>query len=405
MKIILKGYSISNMLLFCLVATLPFYNITFLDFELTLTVILFASIILVSSLDVVVRGGVNKPLSFAVLHFCFLMLAAISTVWIVQDTANNALLKSVFYSVAFLAMIRGASRDSRFKTLSIVLRGASVGVIFYFIISGLALIYTGNVFSIFSSFSVNGFSVELYRSVDLLFGGDGVFHRSELRRNAMAEIFAFTCLVPLVFSEYIKPSKLDFFASGLSFFALLATFSRRGLITVVLVVLIVLTLRDGKKLVTAAVGVVLGVILYITFTVLESQNRFVFGGELSRINQYKEAYSGFMDNIVFGLGYAAKVDNSSPFGGVYTHNYWIGNAYMLGVIGLALSLAITVVIIKSLVVPFQKRRELYCLLLVIPLIGMAVGATVEGIYTPIGWIVFFLCFAYDRELKSRNTFR
>lgn len=78
---------------------------------------------------------------------------------------------------------------------------------------------------------------------------------------------------------------------------------------------------------------------------------------------------------------------------------------MLGVIGLALSLAITVVIIKSLVVPFQKRRELYCLLLVIPLIGMAVGATVEGIYTPIGWIVFFLCFAYDRELKSRNTFR
>jgi len=64
---------------------------------------------------------------------------------------------------------------------------------------------------------------------------------------------------------------------------------------------------------------------------------------------------------------------------------------MLGFAGVLLSVAITWVVAKRLI----HNRQIG-VLLVIPFIGLMVGSTVAGIYTPAQWIVFAIFFAFPK---------
>ena len=112
-----------------------------------------------------------------------------------------------------------------------------------------------------------------------------------------------------------------------------------------------------------------------------------------RTEQYRQALDHFSQSPWVGTGFGSKLDRGS-----YVHNFVLGSAAMLGVAGLFVALYLYVSLIVQFIVGLAKPR-IYntSTFLIIPILGMTIGATFEGIFTITSWVGISLYLVCDSQ--------
>jgi len=111
----------------------------------------------------------------------------------------------------------------------------------------------------------------------------------------------------------------------------------------------------------------------------------------ARLWQYEQAITLFTENPLIGHGYGYKLDDRQ-----YIHNFILSSAVMLGTMGLVLSFLIFLNVCMKL----YKFKHSTFIFLLIPIFGMLIGSSTEGLFTITSWIVLAIT-----EVKYLNIIR
>jgi len=408
---------ISNAIFVFLIASLPFFTFRTQSIDGSITnvaMILVLTFALVSALT----GKLNlRRLGlFEFAHVVFLFLATVSILQVNIPDSTQALAKSSLYFAFYIGLVAMLSDFSALRLQRLILTSARIGVAAFSVLFLLALIQSGVLRTVFSSgLDFYSFTFRVYQQMFDLLSLNYEITPREIRRNTIGGIFAFFFGVLLLaqtsWASTQKRTKIDLnvILLGLCLVFVILLFSRRALIACVLMVLYVSLTNNvsrGRLIVIILVGV--GAILF-AFIGLGVENRFVDLGDDSRFQQFSLAIESFLQNPMSGVGYGAKaITGNTVFRELYVHNYVLGNMYMLGVPGLLFSMFVLWFIASKAIKALRGRTEPIQMLLIIPLLSMMVASAVEGIYVPLSWIIFAICFhGFSRKenLRQRRSYR
>lgn len=368
-------------LMVALFGSLPFFSVRALTGGYSLTLLVLVTIFV---FNIRFLRNINR---LEMAHFLFIGLAAVSLTLTLHHGAVTAWIKSFIYFTTFMALRRYASSLGLQRTVNSAILGTQVGLVLYLLLVVVALQYSGLLSSIFNNINYWSFTYRIQRSIAILTGAENFF-ASGVMRSTMGEVFALSCLLPIVFARSRGLNKVDLITVFVGFLLVIATFSRRAMVVVALIT--ILSSGSLKWQIRAVMGVGFISLMFFLFVLVGIENRFSVIDESARLYQSENAIYGFANNIITGVGYGARLP-IEPYGEPYhIHNFVLANGYMMGVIGLVFSMYMFWQIGIKMV---RVRRAPYMALLIIPLVGMMVGSTVEGIYTPVAWIVMALCFS------------
>jgi O-antigen ligase len=131
-------------------------------------------------------------------------------------------------------------------------------------------------------------------------------------------------------------------------------------------------------------GSIVGTTLFFQENI--GDNRLADFSDGGRHNQYADAIQQFSSSPFVGLGFGTKLERGS-----YVHNFVLGSAAMMGILGLLAALYIHATLLlafaKGLLCPRDCNAAVF---LIIPILSLTVGATFEGLFTVSGWLAITL---------------
>lgn len=364
------------------VASLPLFPVRGLPGGVSISLFLMLCMFGVYFVRAIMTGSVPSvfsKLDFALL--CYLIVALFGMI----DTASPEVLfsigKSTIYMLAYLALKMAISEIPRQRLESLTGIGVVAGTVSFGAVMVFALYSTGSLSVLAGNFSYWTVTVGVFSSIDTVFGqARDDFASVHVMRNSVGEAFSFYVIAALVFGFRRRIMKV-YMAVANTVFAL-SMFSRRALLAICFGVFGA-SMRQagpGRKLL-ASLGMALGVAGYM-YSAGASSRLTDFRDE-ARSVQYSEAMARFAESPIFGDGYGAKLSS-----GNYVHNFILSGAMMMGALGLIVTVWIVAKIALDCLRGFRAERGLQTsMFLIIPMLGMMVGSTVEGIFTMTSWVV------------------
>lgn len=371
-----------------LIATLPFFSIRPLFACLSATLLFLVAI----ALFVVVRGILNLGMKnifsvFDLLIVFYSLIALFSAIYLGE--IGFALLKIILYFVCYLALkvLLGSWSHGVLEKLT------HLGVIIGTLLFVTAVICAVNYQNLrFTEFSYYGTTYRVFSSLFVIFGREESIRSVDIMRNSIGEVFSFYFVFILITNIRSRIGWLTLLATNLLF--TIGMFSRRAFFAVMLTIFVSLRQRNLRVVLTTfLIGALVIVSIFLFNIVPSAGGRLVHFSDPARIAQYNQVIEMLSEQPLMGDGFGAKLNGEK-----YVHNFVLASFMMLGVPGLTVSLAI------YLLVMWNYFREVvgisnswYPFLLIIPLMGMTVGGTVEGMFTPVGWIILALCSVHRRN--------
>lgn len=376
----------------CFVASFPFYNVQVFE-ELPAVPVLLSVILVMCSLIVIlfrkiprdVFGGIDAAIMFyVVVAFCFSLYSEI-------PNASFVLFKTSYYIAFYLCLKFYLSHFGFASIVRYTIAGIVTGSTLFAII--LAYVFAQNPALLVSvSLSYWGFTLEVYKSINALFGASTEgFESREVMRSTASEGFAFFAIFVLY---YMRNRLLKQVVLAFNSVMVLFLVSRRAF----LALLLAAGVRASERRNIVLTLMLLPLFLVATY-MLEMWSldwgRYSDMSAEARLLQYKLAIDGFVESPFAGQGYGAKAEQ------YYVHNFVLSSSFMMGIVGLASSTAILVVIFWGVIESLLKRRwsGLHTLL-VVPIVGLLVGSTTEGIFSLISWTIVAL---YSLEGRTKKV--
>lgn len=372
---------INNFLVFIYLLSLPFYSLRFTSYQvsISLVVLIVISIISVKNLFDSARYAKKYLLPLSV----YLFIALVSM--IIHGSGQISLFvlfKTTVYVVSFVFFSFSIYVSAQSKGEILIERAVQVSILIYSCFFLYVVIESGAWSSIFGGFSYWTFTYQVYSSMNSLLFGDTDFSSADVMRNTIAEIFVVFSIVLL--GRMGSGKKTDQVLLAIGVLLILLTFSRRGLIEFGLCLAIYLYLRRSLKI--SLLFVFSGIVLFYISGQFDDAGG-VFGrfdnfSEDGRIDQYSRAFHSISENVLFGSGYAAKLNGEK-----YVHNIVLASMFMMGMLGGVASLYIVYTLLHDFVSSIRSRvRSYHGLFLVVPIVGSQVGSTVEGLFSPGAWL-------------------
>ena len=380
---------VATALFSALIASLPFFSVRnatlILSPPLLILLLIIATVLLRSILTLRLRFSVSK-FDIGVLVYLAVVSINLSTV-ANADGAQYAFIKTLTYVCTYFClkqMLQDLSLDS---IASSVKNGVFIGSCLFLATALVCLVLTGQIYAI-TKFDYYSLTKSTFASIDAIVGSGQPddFEGRDVMRNAVAEAFTLYFLSTLVFKFQSRVANIFILVLNISF--VICTFSRRAFHAIAIVifggsVFDQAGLKRGLSMALLVGSIVLGSL----FLHEESgENRLADLSDGGRSQQYFDALDQFSGSPWHGVGFGSKLERGS-----YVHNFVLGSAAMMGVAGLFAALYIYVLTIIQFLIGLAKPRVYNtATFLVIPILGMTVGATFEGLFTITSWIAFSL---------------
>ena len=367
------------------IATLPLFAVRGIPGGISLPLAFMLLMVVAIGLRAVLTSQVPAVFSRLDAALCgYLLVALVGLIDAATPEVLFAIAKSFIYLMAYLAfkMVLIEIPERRLEQLT------GIGLILGTISFGLVMLYslysTGSLGVLFGSFSYWTVTVQVFNSIDSVFGQSrDEFASVHVMRNSVGEAFAFYVIAALVYGFRSKLMRLG--VAGVNVIFALSMFSRRALLAVCFGVFGALATEvRGVKRALAIAAMAAGVLGYMVTS--EASSRLTDFSDHARAEQYQEAVQLFGESPYFGHGYGAKLST-----GNYVHNFVLAGAMMMGTLGLIVTLWIFLHVVKELVLGMRATPGFQTpLFLIIPILGMMVGSTVEGIFTMTSWVALAL---------------
>lgn len=321
-------------------------------------------------------------IKFELFDFLFVIYLIVITVSYLKLQLHAPLLKTYSYFI-FYIVVKISMQNLNYDRVRVAIESAAI-------LSSATLIsfflYTVSTMSI-AGFDYFSLTVSVFNQMVSNFGGHDLASK-DLMRNYLGEIFIFFFIVTV----YAKRRFIRVLSVIPALFVFIS-FSRRAFVSLVLTLALLGFNRFGK-LITIIFFFLLTVLVASIFYGIEY--RFLDFSDPARLKQYQEVIGYINSSPLFGHGFGAKLESEA-----YVHNAILANWYMNGIVGLILVMAIYVYFIKKVWDHVIEGNYYLASLLFIPIIGMSIGSTVEGFFTPVAWFVLAYYFSLRRGLLEK----
>lgn len=393
---------IAKALIMLLIASLPFSTFRFGFQNLSLTNISML-LITIFGLFFMLFGKLKRPKinTFDLLHVMFLIVAAFSVFTIRQPESGSVLLKTVLTVSFYFSLKAVFNHLSEYQLRECLVDSSRIGTVAFTLLFALACAQPGVLSAALSSgLNFYGFTLNVYREMFQFFGLDSNILGTDVRRNTIGGVFAlyFGILTLNKLFWNIKGKMLAGSATSTILIILcvlftLALFSRRAMLMCVLIYALISLFSTTSKTSIYVTGLTVVAVTSFIVIKLQVENRFSELSDDARFDQFNDAWYAFLDNAVTGVGYGAKIGvGNLVYVERYVHNFHLANTYMLGIFGLLFSIVVTWQILDRITTLKNGNRNMYVVLLIIPLLSSFVAGAVEGLYVPVSWIIFAFCF-------------
>lgn len=394
-----SGYDKIGIALFSmLIASLPFFSIRNAAFAvsppLVMLLLITGTVFLRSMLTLQLRLTFSK-FDIAVVLYVAVVLINMSLVVNAED-ARFGLIKTLIYVTSYFCLKQLLQNHSMANIALAVKSGVAIGTCLFLLTAVACLFITGHISAI-TKFDYYSLTKNTFISIGSVFGTGKIddFEGKDIMRNAVAEAFTFYFLCTLIFK--FKSRIANVFILLLNVVLVLCTFSRRAFHSIAVVIFggsffDQAGLKRGISMALLVGSVVVGSLL---IQEEPAESRLADFSGSGRADQYLEALDNFSHSPWLGTGFGSKLERGS-----YVHNFVFGSAAMLGVAGLFIALYLYVFAIAQFIIGLAKPR-IYntSTLLIIPILGMTVGSTFEGLFTITSWIAFIL-FSHCSDLRE-----
>lgn len=401
-----KRYKLYSAMYILLIASLPLFSVRFSFLSggsLSLYILIIIS--LVSFMSLVITGKMKKVLSGFDLFIAFLITASILSI-LLKDTSDHhlAIFKTIVYFTVYLSLKLILFQLPIENIEKITLKGIYFGLAVFSIIISYAILQAGGIIHLLSSFDYFNFTYKIFEQINLLTSNRD-FSSRDIMRNALGEVFAFYFMFLLIIKNNQNKSIKNWGSIFLSILYVIITFSRRAFLASVITLFLILT-RYSKKNIYSSIFlfISLSVIIYLFIFSFSDESRLTSITISGRSTQFELALASLSDSFFFGKGYGEKLMIPSLGEKIYIHNFILSNFYMLGIVGLILSFSVFMRIVFLYIKAIKKSTPHYNLLLLIPLMGMLVGGTTEGMFTITSWIILALTEFNSMKNNSNRAF-
>jgi len=379
-----------------LIASLPFFSFRVFVGDVSLTLFLWCGIAIFLFYYLWLKHKFPNFISFFdVIIAVYIAFCLLSFPFSRDDSSLFALIKTIVYFLFYLGLKFSLTKFGRDQVVNLTNYGIFTGI---FLFSSLIIyvLFSKDLFStVFSNVSYYNTTMKLYSGALSLFGEDVPVKSRDFMRNALGECFAFY-FVFVAFAGFRNKLARYFFAS-LGFFYSFFMFSRRAFLSVVVSVFYMIFKRMSMAKLILLCLATIGVIFFVGLGGMQIGGRLFDYSDPSRIAQYGEVFDLISERIFFGYGYGAKISDEK-----YVHNFILASFYMMGIVGFLLSFFIYFILMfEYLSGLILKNISFIHVVLIIPIMGLSVGSTVEGIFTPVGWIILAI---YGSCSDSKSLF-
>ena len=241
--------------------------------------------------------------------------------------------------------------------------------------------------------------------------------------NVLSMTMVISILVSIIYLQKEKEiSKIFYYYQYinmlLAIYAIVLTASKKGILfgSVLIVIYLILTAKDPKKLLKLGVMSAIVIAIFLNFfktdelqdSLTRIEKRFsAFGGTMQggsqfgstaeRIHMIELGWNHFMDKPLFGHG----IDNFRVYGGTYSHNNYIEILFGVGFVGLLLYYSIFFFLLKKIfnMEDTYLKIILIFVILNILMVDMAVVSYGEKLQI---YILLFISIIAERNSKSQS---
>lgn len=374
---------VNKTVLVSFIASLPLLSIIKFKYGISLPQILFGLIFLFGAMRVLLTNKIPSVFNeLDAVIFTYLAFTLVASIYSDSDTVVSAQLKSNAYFLAYLMFKASLSQYTIEDAVAMIRRGVLLGLGFAV---GAVLLSLGmlvkNDYSF--GFSYYGFTYPVIRNASEMIGLVEISKNAHVMQNPLAEIFLLYLML-LFFTARSKfiVNRVAGFACLLFIFIL---HSRRVILGVVIWICSQFFIfKRARFLIISTLLIVFGLAVG-WYSVLCGAGLDALSSlflEDGRLRHYAHVINQIGQKPITGYGYAAKGEND-----VYVHNFILGNLYMHGLFGGLISLLVVTVILRRWLLSIvEEKGHTGSHLLIIPLLGLAVGSSVEGMFTLGGWV-------------------
>lgn len=387
----------SKLLYIMLIASLPFFSVVRFSGNMSAPFVALSIIFLVLCYKTIRDLRLHRAFNLIdELIFIYLLVCIFSLLYSGQENGLFALLKSATYFILYLSLKNFLANQELSGLINSSIMGVIAGTVFFSLSVIYVLIIKGIPITSLQGFSYQVVTVQIFRAIAEQLGNQNIESSADVMRSALGEVFALYVIIMIIFIG-VRQHTLGLLMTILNMLFLFSMSSRRALIAVAITIF-GLFLRKGMRVRNiAALGagliVIAGMILSYQYFVGDS--RLFELSDTSRMQQYEHVVSLIADKPILGYGYGAKTK-----GDVYVHNFILASFFMNGVLGLVVSLGIYLFLCFEYMRWVIRRSDnVFSALLIIPVIGLTIGSTVEGMLTITGWIAVAL---YGLGQKKRR---
>lgn len=382
---IMKPSVFDRALLWGLVLTLPLTPIKLVWGQYSLYV-LFSLVLIVRVLGRALLGdrtiwrSVNRLDGLLFIYFGVVIFGVAVNY---KDGAILILGKTLFYFAGYFSLKVQLNGMAAPAITDLLRKGCWAGLTLYLAL----MLYAMVVFDVsleFSQYSYNNFALKIFKPMVSVVSGQEDLESRDIMRNTLGEIFALYGVILLLTAKSARLKGLwgVFVATSL----VLLTFSRRAFIQVAITCLLVVAGRREPFM-----RILIAVVLFSTVTIFVLLFEPALGVDVrvlqlidqSRIEQFLAVLAPINDSLFIGQGYGAQ------FGGKYVHNFLLASFYMLGLAGGLIAVAIVAALAFDYLSSIRRASH-HGYLLIFPILGLMVGSTVEGLFTPAAWVALAL---------------
>lgn len=390
------------------ISTLPLFSIRGLTYGYSISVLILFIIFLRSMGTILVPNAAFKLNRLDILLGLYILISALSVTYSSNESYGQAIIKSCFYFLGYLALKRHMSRTGLGEIWEYTVKGAKAGIFIFLAIAFISIVSTGIYSSIFSDLSYWGITFRVFQAINTTFtvGGSGLesFTSAATMRNTIGEIFAIYVIIFLLsLSHKLKNVNIYLF---LSFGLVVFSFSRRALLACILAYSVIglvgnMSHTERRKQIVKLLTSLVFFLAFLYFAP-EIENRFESLVMESRTTQMQYVINDLNSKTsLLGNGFGAKIPSSVPWkDDTYVHNFVLGSFYMTGVVGFFLAILIYLNFIKEFFMIWSSSKFAYRLFLLVPLIGVMVSSTVEGIFTPGIWWILALVGVFSNNRQA-----
>ena len=368
----LKLLNFENISVSIFIASLPFYTFRFIPGGFSLTHILFSLIALLGLMKILHGKLFLNKIDIGILIYLLIITSNIlfnsiydkdfEFIKIITYFICYFLFKQLYYSFK--------ECDKQFALIS----GSIIGIIAFSIL----LFKTMLTYNIY--YNTDNLMFVIYKNIFIENNLSNDFHGRQIMKSVVGEVFALYALI--LYALINEKTKKSIFLIPSIFVVLME--SLRSYISL----LSIMVKQNTNKKILTVIFALMALIIFksaimstIETGIFGFSEEGIYGNE--RLKQIRYVINNLdFNQLILGQGFASKIDDR-----FYVHNFIFSSFYTLGLLGLLISCYIFFIILKKYIKLYMLHRyNNFGLFLIIPILGLLVGSTVEGVFTIPEWI-------------------